>query len=56
MINKHKVVCLTCHSSTPLCHAERSRSMNFMQSPFDSAQDDGFSNLLWLITYSHYKK
>jgi hypothetical protein len=46
MINKHIVVCLT-------SHVERSRNMNFMQSPFDSAQDDYFSNLLWLITDSH---
>jgi hypothetical protein len=37
--------------------------MNFMQSPFDSAslsarqaQDDYLSNLLYILTDSHYKK
>jgi hypothetical protein len=46
MINKHIYV-------SRISHVERSRNMNFVQSPFDSAQDDYFSNLLCMIANIH---
>ena len=37
------------------CHVERSRNMAYIISPFDSAQDDWFSETLFVITDSHLK-
>jgi hypothetical protein len=61
MINKHTIVYRISHVEPALPAGSRSRNMNFMQSPFDSAclparqaQDDYLSNLLCMITDSHF--
>jgi hypothetical protein len=49
MFNKHTIVYCTSHVEPALPADRRSRNMNYMQSPFDSAQDDYFSCFLCMI-------